>query len=93
MKKLSLTLAIVLGLGMTTFAIPNEGGIFQRGTMPDQKNGIFGSRNSTNSTLPLLPQHLQVDDEDADETPLGAGIAVLSLLGGAYLVAKKRREE
>lgn len=27
------------------------------------------------------------------DAPLGAGIALLAALGGAYLVAKKRREE
>ena len=31
--------------------------------------------------------------QDADQVPMGTGIAVLAALGGAYLVAKKRREE
>ncbi len=61
MKKLALTLAIVLGLSMTTFAegggLPNHGG-----------------------------------DENAD-APLGTGIAVLTALGAAYLVGKRRKED
>jgi hypothetical protein len=35
MKKLALTLAIVLGLSMTTFA--EGGGLFQRGNTPQQQ--------------------------------------------------------
>ena len=83
MKKLALTLAIVLGLSMTTFA--EGGGLFQRGNTPGQKAG-------TNSGLvtPSLPNH--GGDENAD-APLGTGIAVLTALGAAYLVGKKRREE
>jgi len=38
----------------------------------------------------MLPYaHNQSDDQDA--APLGSGIAVLLGMGGAYLVAKKRR--
>ena len=83
MKKLALTIAIVLGLSMTTFA--EGGGLFQRGNTPGQKE-------STNSGLvtPNLPNH--GGDENAD-APLGTGIAVLTALGAAYLVGKKRREE
>jgi hypothetical protein len=88
MKKLALTIAIVLGLSMTTFADPNGGGLFQRGTTPD--NGVYGNRAT--SDTPMLPNHGKTDNQDAN-APLGTGIAVLAALGGAYLVAKKRREE
>ena len=83
MKKLALTLAIVLGLSMTTFA--EGGGLFQRGNTPGQKAG-------TNSGLvtPSLPNH--GGDENAD-APLGTGIAVLTALGAAYLVGKRRKED
>ena len=73
MKKLIITAAIILGLGMTSFA--DGGGLFQRGANPEEQNGVFGNR------------------QDADQVPMGTGIAVLAALGGAYLVAKKRREE
>jgi hypothetical protein len=39
MKKLVLTVAIVLGLGMTSFADPN-GGLFQRGNTPENPENI-----------------------------------------------------
>ena len=90
MKKLTLTLAIVLGLSMTSFA--DGGGLFQRGAMPEQETGIFGQARTTNGSMPSLPLHNEQGDQDAD-APLGTGIAVLAVLGGAYLVGKKRREE
>ena len=88
MKKLVLTIAIVLGLGMTTFADPNGGGLFQRGTTPE----LYGNRGEGDPDMPLLPNHGS-DENQGATTPLGTGIAVLADLGGAYLVAKKRREE
>ena len=47
----------------------------------------------TGSNNPLLPTHGLNGNQDADETPIGSGLAVLALLGGAYLIGKKRREE
>ena len=89
MKKIALTLTIVLGLSMTTFA--DGGGLFQRGTNPEEQNGAFGNRATQEA--PMLPAHNQTGNQDGDQVPMGTGIAVLATLGGAYLVAKKRREE
>jgi len=80
MKKLILTTAIILGLGLTSFADPNGGGVFQRG------NEESGDR----SLFPALPVHGQTTNQPA---PLGTGVMVLTALGAAYLVGKKRREE
>ena len=84
MKKLALTIAIVLGLGLTTFADPNGGGLFQRGAQPE------GMLRTTGDNMPMLPNHGLSDNQDA---PLGTGIAVLTALGAAYLVGKKRKED
>ena len=84
MKKLALTIAIVLGLSMTTFA--DGGGLFQRGNTPQGQN----SNREGGVTTPGLPGHGQPGDQPA---PLGSGIAVLMGLGAAYLVSKKQREE
>ena len=87
MKKLALTLAIVLGLGMTTFA--DGGGLFQRGNTPEQENAYF--KNGDRGGLGMgLPNHGESGNQDA---PLGTGIVLLAGLGAAYLVGKKRREE
>ena len=82
MKKLALTVAIVLGLSMTTFANPNGGGLFQRGNTTEQ--------NRDGAALPVLPNHGENTNQDA---PLGTGIAVLTALGAAYLVGKRRKED
>ena len=89
MKKLALTIAIVLGLSMTTFANPDEGGLFQRGTTPANES-LYGNRELPSLT-PGLPGHGSEGNEPA--APLGSGIAVLLGLGAAYMVGKKRREE
>lgn len=92
MKKVILTIAIVLGLSMTTFAegMYNQGGLFQRGTT---KEGFFLSNRDVVNT-PMLPDHhgLLTDQDADDSVPMGTGIAVLMGLGAAYLVGKKRKE-
>ena len=91
MKKTLLTIAIILGLGMTTFADPNGGGLFQRGLTPDEEYYGLGYYNiNRDGGAPLLPNHGLNDNADA---PLGTGIAVLTALGAAYVVAKKRKED
>ena len=92
MKKLALTAAIVLGLGLTTFADPNQGGgLFQRGAVSNDANmGYFdNSREGGLRGTPGLPVHGSDTTEDA---PLGTGIAVLLGLGAAYLWEKKRKQ-
>ena len=86
MKKLALTIAIVLGLGLTTFADPSTGGLFQKGSTPDYERG----NRTTDPATPMLPIHGLNENQDA--TPLGSGIAVLLGLGAAYLVGKKRKD-
>ena len=94
MKKLTLTIAIILGITMTTFA---DGGLFNRGY--NAQNGYsgynyFGAKveddKAGSPAMPLLPNHGESGNQPA---PLGSGIAVLVGLGAAYMVAKKRREE
>jgi hypothetical protein len=84
MKKLALTIAIVLGIGLTSFADPNGGGVFQRG------DETSGSNSSEYFSKPALPRHGQTSNQNA---PLGTGIAVLTALGAAYLVGKRRKED
>ena len=94
MKKLTITIALILGLTMTTFA---DGGLFKRGY--NAENGAsgynyFGAKveddNAGSPAMPLLPQHGVDTNQPA---PLGSGIVLLAALGGAYLVGKRRREE
>jgi len=85
MKKLALTIAVVLGLGLTTFA-NNDGGLFQRGAS-EPTYGLYRDRDDR---LLVVPGHGKTENMDA---PLGSGVAVLLGLGAAYMVAKKRKED
>ena len=98
MKKLTLTIAIVLGTTLGLTAQQSGGGLFERGnvTQEDYNSAygssqidLFGNLRAGDLTIEL-PNHGQDENQNA---PLGSGIAVLLGLGGAYLVAKKRREE
>ena len=40
----------------------------------------------------LIPQH-GVEWDQANFTPIGEGILLLSVLGGAYLIGKKRKKD
>ena len=86
MKKTLMTIAIVLGLSMTTFAGPNGGGLFQRGDNNEEVNYM----NRSGET-PMLPAHGSNQSQDAT-APVGSGIAILVGLGAAYLVGKRRKE-
>ncbi len=87
MKKLTLTIAIALGLAMTTLAESKQGGgLFQRGASTEEMG--YANRDA----MPVLPMHGSQNNQDAN-TPIGSGIAVLLGLGAAYLVGKKRKAE
>ena len=93
MKKTIITLSLILGMTMTTFA---EGGLFHRGN--NAKNGASGytyfstqgiGDNAGSPAMPLLPQHGEDTNQPA---PLGSGIVMLASLGAAYLVGKNARK-
>ena len=87
MKKLALTLAIVLGLGMASYA--EGGGLFGQGQPAAEENTTTTMYNR-DGLFPALPgQHGTGMHQPA---PVGSGIAVLIGLGAAYAFAKKREE-
>lgn len=100
MKKLALTIAIVLGISLSTIAQEQYGGgLFQYGAVSEEEEtstwfsftdrGLFDP-NTGSLLLPTLPGAFgENDDQNA---PLGSGMAVLMGLGAAYLVAKKRKK-
>ena len=88
MKKLALTIAIVLTMGLSSFA--QDGGLLNRGVTFDKNGNTKGGMRGDNG-IGLPGSHGQGGDQDA--SPLGSGIAVLLGLGGAYLIGKKRNEE
>ena len=90
MKKQIITIAIVLGLSMTSFA---QGGLFHRGANADGTPAEVsltgdGTKGNNRDGEPLLPMHNQTESQNA---PLGSGIVLLTALGAGYVVAKRRK--
>ena len=89
MKKLVLTVAIVLGM---TFGASAQ---FFGDNEPQQKGGgLFGygqtrDGEQSGSATPLLPSHGQTENQDA---PLGSGALLLIGFGAAYAASKRRKE-
>ena len=88
MKKLIMTIAIVLGMGMTTFAQDVE--VYDRAGLFGKAPGIYNNRDGEDPLFGLPEEHGLNTDVD---TPLGSGIAVLVGLGAAYMVGKRRKED
>lgn len=97
MKKLLLTVTILFGMTLGAYAEWSlessnsninygEGGMFGRGKSMNTGVGS-GFRNNFGLILPI--NHGLEGDSVA---PLGGGVVVLLGMGGAYLVAKKRRK-
>ena len=89
MKKLALTVAIVLGLSMASFA--EGGGLFGQGQNVEENTTTTTMMYNRDGGVPGLPGggHGQGGNQPA---PVGSGIAVLIGLGAAYAYAKKREE-
>ena len=77
MKKIALTIAVVLGLTVGSFA---QGGLFERGETP--------TRDDNEITMPLLPAHGQTENVEA---PIGCGALLLVGFGAAYAMSKRNK--
>ena len=86
MKKLALTLAIVLTMGLGAYAQHSL-----LGRSEAEQRG--GSRDITTPSIPSGWSNTGDVNADGNEGPVGSGIVLLAGLGGAYLLAKKRKEE
>ena len=80
MKKLALTIGIVLTMGLCASAQS----LLQKEEMD------YVNNDRTTLTTPMIPDFGETEDQNG---PLGSGIAVLLGLGAAYVVAKKRKED
>jgi len=84
MKKLTLTLAIVLSMTLTSMAQLQGGGLFERGAILDE---TYNDYNYRDGSLILPSGHGSNDDADA---PLGSGLLVLTALGAGYAIKRRR---
>ena len=84
MKKLALTIAIVLGMtfGATAQYYDNNG-LFGRGETPDGDMGGAGA--------PMLPGHGAEGNQDANQGPIGSGALLLIGFGAAYAMSKRKK--
>lgn len=87
MKKITMTLVILLGLSISSFA--QEGGLFGKGPSRGADND-YSYRGDNDPLLNLPNQHGDTGDSPA---PLGSGVLVLAGLGAAYMVAKKNKKK
>lgn len=100
MKKQIMTIALVLGLGMTALAQQAGGGLFNRGEI-----GQSGyDRNSPYWSPFYLPEHGGIFNGDSDigldpeedpndpPAPLGGGALLLVGFGAAYAMTKRKKE-
>ena len=85
MKKITMTLVILLGLTMGAFA--QQGGLFGMG--PTRGEDSYNTRE-TGSLINLPGSHGDNADSPA---PLGSGTVLMLGLGAAYLVSKKRNNK
>ncbi|MBR7022253.1 MAG: LPXTG cell wall anchor domain-containing protein [Bacteroidales bacterium] len=94
MKKTALTFALVLAMGIGTFAQESEGGMLKRSKeyQATYRNDGRQQLVDRDGSFITLPGFGQTDDQDG-ALPLGSGIAVLLGLGAAYMVGKKRKED
>lgn len=91
MKKLALTITVVLGMtiGASAQYFDNNvqsqgGGLFGRGEARD------GAAGGNNVSSPLLPAHGQTTNQDA--APLGSGALLFISFGAAYAISKKSKK-
>ena len=82
-------MAILLGISFGAFA-QYGGGLFQYGADKDEDYYGASIRQNDGGLLSLPTMHGEEQDINAS---LGSGIAVLMGLGGAYLLAKRKKEK
>ena len=81
MKKLALTIGILLTMGL---------GASAQSLLQRESDLMRIEGDGAGLTTPRIPEFGETGDQGA---PVGSGIAVLVGLGAAYLVGKRRKED
>ncbi|MBR3700047.1 MAG: hypothetical protein IKM85_11105 [Bacteroidales bacterium] len=87
MKKLFLTIAIILGMSLGAFAQERGGGLFGKGPQYDGYENQYGE-SRTEGLINLPTSHGENDDVQA---PLGSGALLLIGFGAAYALKKRKK--
>lgn len=85
MKKLALTLAIILGIALSASA--QNGGLFGKGPSRDM-DYEYGTREGEGPMINLPGSHGTTNDESA---PLGGGALLLIGFGAAYAMRRRKK--
>ena len=109
MKKLVLTIAIILGFAIGSFAQElyqqSGGGLFGRGTLPDQQmrddeaglflpgEGLHGIFGNADGTGTNYDNNEWDWQSHLPVTPLGSGALLLIGFGAAYAMARRKKED
>ena len=83
MKKIFGMLVLVAAL-----AVPAKAQVF----LDDEDMNVREHGDGNMDIGNIIPQH-GVEWDQANYTPVGEGVLLLGLLGGAYLLGKKRKQE
>ena len=98
MKKIMMTLSLVVGIALSTQAQyltskdGRGGGLFGRGLVADElySGPGYGQNSLLNDNgLPGIPNGHDLEGDQP--APLGSAVVLLSALGVAYLVGKRRK--
>ena len=95
MKKLALTIAIVLGMSIGAFA---QGGLFQYGTTQQAFSNptwfgmttVWQNNWNREGINPMLPGHGETGNQSA--VPVGSGALLLVGFGAAYALKKRSKK-
>ena len=99
MKKIMMTLSLVVGIALSTQAQyltskdGRGGGLFGRGLVADElySGPGYGQNSLLNDNgLPGIPNGHDLEGDQP--APLGSAVVLLSALGVAYLVGKRRKQ-
>jgi len=86
MKKLALTIAIVLGMTLGTFA--QDRGLFNMGSK-SESDSYYNDRGTGDEPIFGLPGSHGSDEDQA--TPIGSGALLLIGFGAAYALKKRKK--
>lgn len=83
MKKVLLTAALVIAMGLGASA--QQDGFFK--DWNDVSNGL--NRADDELSLPVIPNQHGLEG-DQNGAPVGSGLLILTALGGAYAIARRK---
>lgn len=89
MKRLVLSVAIILTLGLGAYAQSSDG--FFTTTYSEYNEIKREQYGNLDAIAPALPRFDLVEDADHSAVPVGSGLMLLAGMGAAYAMRKRRK--